>query len=44
MKDLIKVYLQNIITEDIDIKYPNHFEKRADVDPKTYEKNGRAKH
>jgi hypothetical protein len=38
MKDLIKVYLQNIITEDIDIKYPNYFEKSEGVDPKIYEK------
>lgn len=38
MKDLIKVYLQNIITEDIDIKYPNPFEKLEQVNPSFYKK------
>ena len=38
MKDLIKAYLKNIVTEAVEIKYPNHFEKLENVNPSLYEK------
>ena len=38
MKDLINAYLKNIVTEAVEIKYPNHFEKLENVNPSLYEK------